>query len=158
MIKVLPPRHPDASRSFELYLDSTGRSRTVREMDWVEDTPQLVDTSLTFTYKQFHGNYHESEIELKLTINGNIMDFHKGYCTNENDDFPTSLLSFEVLPTGIKLRGTWNPGLALWRYGGDIVFFDCQFNYSFPQDSEWPQKFYNFKGKTSYEPLKIIGF
>jgi hypothetical protein len=127
-------------------------------MDWVEDTPQLVDTSLTFTYKQFYGNYHESEIELKLTINGNIMDFHKSYCTNENDDFPTSLLSFEVSPTGIQLRGTWNPGLAQWRYGGDIVYFDCQFDYSFPQDSEWPRKFYNFKGKTSYAPLKIIGF
>jgi hypothetical protein len=54
------------------------------------------------------------------------------------------------------LRGTWDPGLALWRYGGDIVFFDCKFDHSFPMDSEWSRKFSNFKRKTSFEPFQII--
>jgi ASC-1-like (ASCH) protein len=155
MIKVVPNTSPDDSLSFEFYLDSIARIRTIRDMEWVEDTAETVNAKLIFTYKQFYNNWREKEWELKLALGRFTMDFQTGSYLSLYGLLPCSLLCFQVSESSFVLRGNYMP-MELRYDHADIVFFDCQIPISITKDGEWLRKFQNFKQNVSEIPFSLL--
>jgi hypothetical protein len=143
MIKVVPNTSPDDSLSFEFYPASVARIRTIRDMQWVEDSAEIVNAKLTFTYKQFYNNWREKELELKLDLGRFTMDFQTGSYAGVHGALPCNLICFQVSESSFVLRGTYIP-MELRYPLGDIVFFDCQIPIALSKDSAWLHKFRNF--------------
>jgi hypothetical protein len=154
MIKIRPNVAPDKSLSFEFNLDSEARIRTVRDMEWVEQTPEIVKAKLIFSYEHFPiNNFRKSEWRLQLSLGDLILDFQSGSYVFKNQEYekpwPFNLFLFRVTPSHFLLYGTYKPPLMQCFGASDIVVFECLFQHSTLIDSQWLRKFQNFNWNVS---------
>ena len=152
MVTLRPDIRPDKSLSFEFNLDSEARIRTIRELEWVEPSAEVVKAKLIFSYEHLPINaYRKSECKLLLELDNVRMDFQTGSFSFRDDEYenpwPINLFFFHVTSSEFILRGTYRPQLELRYWGGDIVFFDCSFKHSVILNDEWITKFRNFRLK-----------
>ena len=151
MVTLRPDIRPDKSLSFDFNLDSEARIRTVRDMEWVDSSADVIKAKLIFSYKHFRINPHlKSEFILLMELGNLKIDFQKGSGINVTDDenadsLPCNLLFFRVTSSEFMLRGTYRAPLELRYWLGDIVVFECVFNHSVALDEEWTAKFQNFR-------------
>ncbi len=150
MVTLRPDIRPDNSLSFEFNIDSEARIRTVRDMEWVDSSDDVIKAKLIFSYRHYRINPHlKSEFILLLEFGNLKLDFQSGIGVNDRgnesaDPLPCNLLFFRVTSSEFILRGTYRAPLELRYWVGDIVVFDCVFNHSVVLDQEWTAKFQNF--------------